>query len=194
MIISENKVISIIYQLRKDNAEGEIVEELSLDNPLTFMFGRGNLLPKFEENLNGLKKGDSFQFHLESEEAYGAVMDNAIVDVPIDIFKVNGEIDYNFLQTGNTIPMLDSQGRRLNGIVMDLSEDSVKMDFNHPMAGTDLFFKGEVTAVREANEDELAHGHIHSEHSCHGCDKEDCHSKHENAEDHDHGHDHQHCH
>jgi FKBP-type peptidyl-prolyl cis-trans isomerase SlyD len=189
MIISENKVISIIYQLRKDNAEGEIVEELSNDNPLTFMFGRGNLLPKFEENLNGLKKGDSFQFHLESEEAYGAVLENAVVDVPIDIFKVNGEIDYNLLQTGNTIPMMDNEGRRLNGIVRDLGEDAVKMDFNHPMAGTDLFFKGEVTAIREANEDELAHGHIHSEHSCQGCEKDDCHSKHENEEGHDH-----HCH
>lgn len=179
MTVSENKVVSIIYQLRKDNAEGEVVEELSKDNPLTFLYGRGNLLPKFEENLAGLKEGDPFQFSLESNEAYGDVQENAIVDVPIDVFKVEGEIDRNLLQAGNTIPMLDREGRRLNGVVKHVGLESVKMDFNHPMAGNDLYFSGEVTCIRDANADELEHGHVHSSGSCEGCDKDDCHGKHD---------------
>ena len=80
--------------------------------------------------------------------------------------------------------MLDSEGRRLNGIVKEIGEQSVKMDFNHPMAGANLYFSGKVTEVREANEDELTHGHVHSSGSREGCDKDDCHSK-----QHDHDHD-----
>ncbi|HYW96125.1 MAG TPA: peptidylprolyl isomerase [Bacteroidales bacterium] len=179
MAISENKVVSIIYQLRKDNQQGEVVEELTKDKPLTFLFGRGNLLPKFEENLDGLKEGDAFTFGLNSEEAYGPVQENAIVDVPIDVFRIEGELDDNLLKLGNTIPMLDREGNRLNGTVKEIGEEAVKMDFNHPMAGTNLYFSGEVTCVREANSDELEHGHVHDGESCEGCDKDDCHGKHE---------------
>ncbi len=190
MAISENKVVSIIYQLRKDDAAGEIVEELSNENPLTFLYGSGNLLPKFEDHLSGLETGDAFQFLLESNEAYGEMQENAIVDVPLDVFKVEGEVDNDMLKKGNTIPMLDSEGRRLNGIVREFSGDTVKMDFNHPMAGFNLFFKGEVTSIRDASPEELEHGHIHGSGSCQGCDKEDCHSK--NGHDHDHDHHHHH--
>ena len=179
MTIEQNKVVSIIYQLRKDDGQGEVVEELTRERPLTFLFGHGNLLPKFEENLAGLNIGDPFQFKLSSEEAYGPVQENAIVDVPIDVFRIEGEIDQNLLKLGNTIPMLDREGNRLNGIIREIGDEAVRMDFNHPMAGTNLFFTGEVTEIREANPDEVEHGHIHSHDSCEGCDKEDCHGNHE---------------
>jgi FKBP-type peptidyl-prolyl cis-trans isomerase SlyD len=169
MTISEGKVVSIIYELRREDEKGEVVEALQKDHPLTFLFGRGNLLPKFEENLAGLKTGDSFRFHLPCDDAYGPVQENAIVDVPIDIFKVNGELDSNMLQPGNVVPMLDREGRRLNGKITDIKEEAVTMDFNHPMAGANLYFSGEVTELREPTEEELAHGHVHAAHSC-GCD------------------------
>lgn len=189
MIVEDKKVVSIVYELRKDSAEGEIVEALAPENPLVFLFGSGNLLPRFEDQLSGLKSGDDFSFNLKSEDAYGELQENAVVDVPKEVFKVDGEIDNSLLKLGNTIPMLDSEGRRLNGIVKEIGEQSVKMDFNHPMAGANLYFNGKVTDVREANEDELTHGHVHSSGSCEGCDKEDCHSK-----ENDHGHEHHHHH
>lgn len=178
MIIEDKKIVSIVYELRKDTFEGEIIEELQPSKPLVFLFGSGNLLPKFEENLSGLKSGADFSFSLKSEEAYGPIQENAIVDIPLDVFKVDGEIDKNILKVGNNIPMLDNEGRRLNGVVKDLAEESVKMDFNHPMAGADLFFKGQVTEVREANENELNHGHVHSSGSCEGCNGDDCQGDH----------------
>ena len=184
MTISENKIVSIIYQLRKNDAAGEIVEELTIENPLTFLYGSGNLLPKFEEHLVGLQKGDPFQFLLESHEAYGEMNENAIVDVPLDVFRVEGEIDNDLLRQGNTVPMLDNEGRRLNGIVKEIGEETVKMDFNHPMAGSVLFFKGEVASIRDASSEEMEHGHLHGSGSCQGCEKDDCHSK-EGAHDHD---------
>jgi len=178
MEIKKEKVVSITYELRKDNETGEVVEQVTSDNPLTFLYGVGGMLPKFEEYLSGMKAGEEFKFGLLSEDAYGPVVENAIVDVPIDVFKVEGEVDTNIVQLGNMVPMMDNSGNRLNGVVIDISDSSVKMDFNHPMAGKDLFFAGMVTEVREATEEELSHGHVHSHAGCedgscgdkeHGC-------------------------
>ena len=172
MKVTENKVVSLIYELRKDNENGDVVETLTQSNPLTFLFGKGNLLSKFEDNIHGLTKGDRFSFNLTSEEAYGPVEDNAIVDVPISAFEVDGKIDYQVVKSGNSIPMVDKDGRRLNGIIREIGEDNVKMDFNHPMAGIDLFFSGEITSIRDASEDEIVHGHIHSAGGCSGCSQD----------------------
>lgn len=181
MIAEKNNVISIVYELRADSKEGEVVESLTSENPLTFLFGTGGLLPKFEEQLSGLKAGDNFEFLLNSEDAYGPVVENAIVHVPQSVFEVDGKIDENLMKIGSMVPMMDAEGRRLNGMVIALEGDAVKMDFNHPMAGNDLFFKGEVTDVRSATEEELSQGHIHAEGGCGcggngegSCDDENC--------------------
>lgn len=168
MIAEKNNVVSIVYELRSGSKEGEVVESLNNENPLTFLFGTGGLLPKFEENLSGLTNGDGFEFLLGLEDAYGPVVENAIVQVPQTVFEVEGEIDESMMKVGNTIPMMDAEGRRMNGIVIAIEEDAVKMDFNHPMAGNDLHFKGQVTDVRNATDEELTHGHVHAAGGC-GC-------------------------
>jgi FKBP-type peptidyl-prolyl cis-trans isomerase SlyD len=90
MTISKNKVVSLVYQLRVDSKEGEVIESLTSDNPLSFLFGAGNLLPKFEQNIDGLKVGESFDFDLEAKDAYGEVNNEAIVDVPLSVFMAMG--------------------------------------------------------------------------------------------------------
>jgi FKBP-type peptidyl-prolyl cis-trans isomerase SlyD len=169
MIAEKDNVVSIIYELRSGSKEGDVVEALTVDNPLTFLFGTGGLLPKFEENLSGLNAGDSFEFLLHSEDAYGPVVESAIVHVPKTVFEVDGKIDESLMQIGNNVPMMDSEGRRLNGKVIAIVGDAVEMDFNHPMAGTDLFFKGKVTDIRNATDEELAHGHVHGNQGCNTC-------------------------
>lgn len=173
MIAEKNNVVSIVYELRSGSKEGDVVEALTPENPLTFLFGTGGLLPRFEENLNGLTSGDNFEFLLHSEDAYGPVVESAIVQVPQKIFEVDGNIDENLMKVGNVVPMMDAEGKRLNGKVMAVEGDAVKMDFNHPMAGNDLFFKGEVTEVRTATEEELSHGHVHGQGGGCGCGSED---------------------
>lgn len=168
MIAEKSSVVSIVYELRSGSQEGEIVEALTPENPLTFIFGTGGLLPKFEENLTGLTSGDNFEFLLNSEDAYGPVVESAVVHVPKNIFEVDGKIDENLLKVGNMVPMMDAEGRRMNGKIMTIDAEAVQMDFNHPMAGNDLFFKGEVTEVREATEEEVNHGHTHGDGGC-GC-------------------------
>lgn len=176
MVVANEKVVSLVYELRLDSPEGEIIEALSQDNPLTFLYGTGNLLPKFEKNISGLKVGDKFDFDLDAPDAYGEVNEEAVVSVPIGAFEVNGKIDNNMLSLGNTIPMRDNAGNRLNGVVKEVTSTTVVMDFNHPLAGNRLYFKGEVTEVREATDEELSHGHIHSSCGCGdgGCSDGDC--------------------
>ena len=174
MIVEKNKVVSLSYELK---VKGQAMETVGADAPLQFLFGTGNLLLKFEQNLDGLKLNDSFDFELKSEAAYGAVNKDAIVDVPVNAFEVDGKIDHELLQAGNHVPMLDQSGNRLNGLVLQVDSEFVRMDFNHPLAGDDLHFSGKIVDIREANTEELEHGHIHGAGSCENCDDDNCHSK-----------------
>lgn len=170
MKVDKDKIISITYELRLDHKNGEVIEMLRSEEPLVFLYGSGNLLPKFEENLSGMLIGDQFDFDLSALEAYGEKDNDAIVDVPLAIFEVDGRIDNNMLQIGNKIPMQDTAGNKLTGTVMSITKESVKMDFNHPLAGNRLFFKGEIIDIREATDDELHHGHAHFTGSCDNCE------------------------
>jgi len=156
MEIGRNKFVTLSYELRINGTEGEVVEKTEAAAPLGFVFGAGKMLEMFENKLEGMTSGSAFDFELNATEAYGEVNPNAVVEIPKNIFEVEGKIDEDLLTVGNQVPMQDAHGNRLNGIVLELSDDKVKMDFNHPLAGDNLFFKGEVLEVREANEDEVA--------------------------------------
>lgn len=175
MLIDNNLLVSLTYQLRKENVNGEIVETVNESNPLKFIFGQGMLLPKFEENLAGKKTGDEFSFILSSEEAYGAYTEEDIIDLPMSVFEIDGQVESNLLTVGNAIPMMDSYGNRLTGIVKSVNESTVTMDFNHPLAGVNLHFSGKVIDVRFPSEEDLAMFN-HSCSSCGGgCEDGSCH-------------------
>jgi len=161
MQVTKNKVVSLSYLLKKDNSQGEIIEQTKDSDPLVFIYGNGQMLPKFEEHLSNLVIGDNFEFTLQSADAYGEIESDAIIDLDKDIFMIDGKIDDEMLTIGNIIPMRDDQGHMLQGIVVSVSDNSVRMDFNHPMAGNVLHFKGKIIEVREATAEELNHGHVH---------------------------------
>ena len=172
MVIAKDSVVSLSYELKLPKKNNEIVETVNSSNPLVFLLGYGNLLPKFESNLTGLNIGDKFDFVLKSEDAYGIISSDAIVDLPKTVFMVDGEINEDILVLDNVIPMTDQGGNRFNGRVIELTDTNVKMDFNHPLAGEDLHFTGEVVEVREATSEEIEHGHIHA--SGGGCGSGGC--------------------
>ncbi len=163
MKITKDTVVSLTYILSENDVQGNLIQEVTKDKPFVVLFGAGTLLPKFENELEGLKVGDSYGFSVESKEGYGDFNPNAIVELDKDIFKVEGEIDNEMLQVGNSIPMQNDQGQPLNGVIKEIKEDKVVMDFNHPLAGVNLYFTGEILDVREASEEELSHGHVHGE-------------------------------
>ncbi len=161
MTISNEKVVTLVYQLRVDNNEGDVVETVKEEKPFVFLYGAGLMLPKFEENLNGLKAGDKFEFILQCEDAYGKATEEAVMDLPKNIFEVEGKIEDGLLAEGNVIPMQNNEGQKFNGVVVEVKDDNVTMDFNHPLAGDDLHFSGEIMEVREATKEEIDHGHAH---------------------------------
>lgn len=175
MIIEKDKVVSLHYELRTVK-NGAIEETTKNGQPLTFLFGHGNMLPKFEENLAELKVGQSFDFMLNPKEGYGEVSPEMVIDLPKTAFSKDGSIDPNIVAVGKTIGMQDAQGNRFNGIVLEIAEQTVKMDFNHVMAGKELFFSGEIVNIREASKEELEHHHVHQhhhddDHECTNCGK-----------------------
>jgi FKBP-type peptidyl-prolyl cis-trans isomerase SlyD len=176
MKIGKNKMVSLTYDLHYDDANGELIEQATSEKPLSFVFGAGLMLPKFESSLESLEVGSPFEISLQDVDAYGEFDENAVVDLPKHLFFIDGEFDEEIVSVGATVPMMSTSGQRLNGLVMEITDDTVQMDFNHPLAGENLFFKGQILEVREATEDELAalvSGGCGCGSGC-GCDDEGC--------------------
>ncbi len=155
MKIENNKFASLVYTLQEGGRDGRVIETVEEAAPLSFVFGAGRLLPAFEANLEGLEEGSVFDFSLAAVDAYGDVREEMVISLPRNIFEDEGVLRSEICYVGNTVPMMDSQGNRMNGVVVEIGDDFVKMDFNHPLAGTDLHFSGKVLGVREATAEEL---------------------------------------
>ena len=165
MKISEKKVVALTYTLTVD---GQVADQTTEDRPLDFIFGMGYLLPKFEENIAGKEPGDSFEFTLTPAEGYGEHNPDMILKLPKHVFEVDGKIQEGLLTVGNMIPMMNQQGGVLHGKVHEVKDDSVMMNFNHPMAGKTLNFTGKILTVRDATEQELKEG-LHGEYKQSSC-------------------------
>ncbi|MBE7174962.1 MAG: FKBP-type peptidyl-prolyl cis-trans isomerase [Mucilaginibacter polytrichastri] len=156
MNIEPQKVVSLTYKLFVDRGQGEeLVEETTTENPLVFLYGAGNMLPKFEENLAGLKPADPYDFRLSADEGYGPYDDTRVANLPKEMFE--GELP----KIGASLPLRDQEGNTYQSRVLLIGEDAVVADLNHPMAGHDLHFTGEIVDVRAASDEEMAHGHVH---------------------------------
>ena len=162
MKVEKNKVVSVSYELRTKGKEGEVVDLAYEESPLNFIYGNGMMLPKFEENLANLTVNKTFDFMLTSEEGYGSRNEENVSDVPKNVFEQNGKIEAGILDIGNVIPLQDDKGNHFNGKVVSVTDESVKLDFNHPLANEDLYFTGKVISIREATQQELEHGHVHA--------------------------------
>lgn len=155
MKIRKNSIATVRYTVT-DATSGKILQQVSGDRQQEFLFGYQLLLEAFERNLEGMSPGETFHFHAPQNEAYGPVDPKAVVDLPLATFaEEDGHIDPEVVQVGHVFPMGDQQGNQLYGKIIKIGKDMVTMDFNHPMAGKDLIFSGEIVAVREALPDEL---------------------------------------
>lgn len=157
MTIKPNTVVALTYDLHTtENGTKTFVEKATEENPLVFLYGVGMMLPKFEENLSGFKAGDTYEFDLVAADAYGEKDPSALTELPLDMF---GDMEKPAL--GAILPLQDNQGNQFRASVTAITETSVTVDLNHPMAGQNLNFSGKIIEVREATADELAHGHAH---------------------------------
>lgn len=187
MNIEEKSIVSLTYDLYVGgkSEQPELMEQATTEQPLTFCYGIGMMLERFEENLKGKKQGDKFDFVIKHTDAYGEYEDANILDLPKNIFEVEGKFDSEMVSEGNMVPLMDADGNRVNAMVVTIGDDTVTVDLNHPLAGEDLHFIGEVIEVREATQAELdaftqpmsggcGGGCSGCDCSSEGCDDDDC--------------------
>lgn len=168
MEITDKKVVKLHYT--GTLSDGTTFDSSEGKEPLEFMFGSGMIIPGLEEGIKGLKVGDKKTVQIPSEKAYGPVMEEAKQVVPKEQLPTEVELKEGM--------QLAAQGPHgvIPVTIAKIEGDQVTVDFNHPLAGKDLTFEVEITDIREATEEELAHGHNHTEDGCCGggsCSSED---------------------
>lgn len=151
-----NKYITVAYELYvTEDGERDLVEQATKEHPFQFISGLGTTLDAFEAQLKDLKAGDKFEFTIPADQAYGEYVDEHVLDLPRNIFEVDGKFDNERIFAGNVVPLMNADGQRLNGTVVEVKDDVVVMDLNHPLAGDDLTFIGEIVESRPATNEEI---------------------------------------
>jgi len=126
---------------------------------LDFEVGSGQMISGFDNALIGMEKGEVKEINIPANEAYGESREEAIQSVPKTNFPPNFDG-----KVGSMVQGQNQMGQPIQGRILEVTDETVQMDFNHPLAGTDLHFAGTILEVRDADADELAHGHAHGPH------------------------------
>src|SRR5436190_19559770 len=155
--IKDGAVVSLAYTLKLSN--GEVIDYSEADDPLEYLHGAENIIPALEQQLIGLHVGDAKQVELSAAEGYGEY-DNDEVEV-VDRKLLPKDLN---LKLGMVLAISDQEGNLSEAYVREISAQNVTLDFNHPLAGQRLFFDVQVLEIREATEEEIAHGHPHGVH------------------------------
>ncbi len=152
LIIGNNTVVSIHYKLT--DADGNLLDE-STEGPLSYLHGANGIIPGLEKELAGKTTGDKFQVTITPDEAYGERQPEMVQQAPRSAFPADMEIEVGMQFNAGT------EGGERSVAVTEVGDDTVTIDGNHPLAGLTLHFEGNIDQVREATEEELAHGHAH---------------------------------
>jgi FKBP-type peptidyl-prolyl cis-trans isomerase SlyD len=153
MQIAERTVASFNYTLTND--AGEVIDTSEGRAPLEYLHGAGNIVPGLEKEMTGRSPGDRFEVVVPPEEGYGTPNPMLVQTVPREAFQGVADIEVGMAFQAQT-----PQGP-LSVVVSKVDADQVTVDGNHPLAGQTLHFAIEVTDVRDASLEELAHGHVH---------------------------------
>ena len=154
MQIAANHVVRFHYQLR--DAQTDQALETSRDgDPVACLLGHGNIIPGLEKAIMGKEAGDIFTATVEPSEAYGNRREGASQRIPIKHLLTKGK-----LKPGMVAHVQTEQGAR-QVVIEKVGRFNVDVDTNHPLAGKTLAFDIEILDVREASQEELAHGHAH---------------------------------
>jgi len=157
MNIEKDKVVTFHYRLSDD--KGNEIENSQAQEPLSILYGHGNIIPGLEQAMNGRGAGDTFDVVVPPEQAYGEYRADFTQRVPKKYFR-----DAEQLQPGDSTVLTTKDGRRQIVQVVKVGSSVIDVDLNHPMAGKTLHFGIEITDVRDAAPEEIEHGHVHGPH------------------------------
>ena len=166
----QNRFLSVTYQLYTvTDGEKSLEEQTGADRPFEFITGYGIALDAFEKNLIGLEKGKTFDFTLQPNEAFGEYIPEGMHKLEREIFSINGKFDHEHIFEGAIITMNDTEDHQFMAKVVKIEDDGVTIDTNHPLAGKELNFVGEVKENRLATEEEIQHLIKMLTGGCQGC-------------------------
>ena len=153
----QNKYIAVSYKLYSNGSDGkpELIEETAEGDPFIFVSALGMTLDAFEAQIVPLQVGDKFDFTLAPNDAYGDYEASGKQALPRKVFEINGKLDSRFIFEGAVVPLASPDGARFNGTVVEIGEETITVDLNHPLAGKSLNFVGEVVGSREATNEEV---------------------------------------
>ena len=183
-------MVEIAYKIFIVNQDGDtMVYEFKEDKPDRFVFGHEpGMLESFTSHLEGLKAGDTFDFILSPIEAFGERNPNMVTELDKQLFVIDGEFDNDRVYVGAFVPMMTAEGMRIEGLVKDIKDDKVTIDFNHQLAGETIKYVGKVINVRDATEEEknpprhCGGGGCGDCGDCGGCGEDGCEGHHGDGE------------
>ena len=155
MKVSKDKAVSMHYTLKND--AGEVIDSSEGKEPLDFLQGHGNIIPGLESALEGANKGDKIEISVEPEQGYGLKMQDAIQEIPRSALQGIDEVTI-----GMQLQSQDQDGNAFVVTVIEQDKEKITVDANHPLAGETLHFSVSIEDVRDAEAEELSHGHVHS--------------------------------
>lgn len=154
--VADGQVVSMEYLLKVD---GETIDSSEDHGPIEFVQGVGNIVPGLERELYGMAIGESKDVVVSAKDGYGEIDSEASMEVARDQFPEDIP-----MEVGTQLELEDESGHPMHARIEQVGETSVRLDFNHPLAGKELFFTVKIAGLRLATDEELDHGHAHSGH------------------------------
>ncbi len=154
MQIANNTVVTIDYTLT--DSSGHVLDSSEGTDGFAYLHGANNIIPGLENALSGHKAGDTLNVSIEPEDAYGQRDEEKIISVPRERFE-----NADSIEVGMHFHTQSEHGDAQVVRVVDVSDEAITIDGNHPLAGATLTFDVSVKDVREATQEELDHGHVH---------------------------------
>jgi FKBP-type peptidyl-prolyl cis-trans isomerase SlyD len=146
--VTNNSFITLLFTLKADSIHGEIIDKANQENPLRFNFDSNDVSNIFSDKLLGKELGARFSFTIEAKNAFGEVEQENVVEIPRGNFHFNNKThEAQVLQVGNYVPMEDEGEEISEAKIVSFNDEFVTLDFNHPLAGKNLFMEGEILNI-----------------------------------------------
>jgi FKBP-type peptidyl-prolyl cis-trans isomerase SlyD len=152
--VENNVVVTMNYTVKVD---GDTVDTSQDHEPIEFIQGQGHVIQGLESNLYGLQAGERKEFVVPPDEGYGELDPDALAEIPLSEFPTHIP-----LEPGVELLLKDEEGDEMQAYIVEVGEENVMLNFNHPLAGKDMHFSVEVVSLRWATAEELDHGHVHT--------------------------------
>lgn len=151
--VNDGQVVTMEYTLLVD---GKIVDSSEGGEPLQFIQGMGHIIPGLEIELYDMKVGDNKVVIVPAKDGYGELEMDAFMDVPRDAFPTDVPVEI-----GTELELRDKSDHPIFARIDSITEDNIRLNMNHPLAGKELHFNVKISGLRLASDEEVSHGHVH---------------------------------